>query len=874
MYQWSKVDFERKREQAGFAFGPQFDLIVEAWSSGVEALCLICPTEEISKEASAYVIHPSIIDACFQSTLLLKSPERKLVPRKITHVTMMQKTKCTDQFYVHTKIVESEKAPTYNITLMDNYARPVMMIKKFIPTEISSDKTKVTLENTLFTFGWEQFTPDTLTADRNNIWLLLRDQKKISERFSQFIPSCNSVHFIDLQSDSQKTCDAFSEVLDEVLGKMKEDERLLVINFWPADCSKFNAEASNFDETHELVFENCLSISQEILKREVFAKNIHLMFVTSDVVIIPRHDRHPTIDISDTFPWSASVFGFRRALSEEISALKTSVVDLPSHPSDDDLRAMAQDVRKTTIEEELVYRDAVRYVNRFKKVDLDRKNLTKQESPVTKDGAQKLFKITSMSGQWFLQKTSGKFTKGNSRKMEIDVDFLCPILQKPWLELKKNDRIAFAGRFCKESNKKPNGLVVGICKIDDVGSFINVEKCCFAQMNDNFSGQQAASLSFPMVMSYHILMNLLSNIKEKAVLVYHQNEEVCNVFACVAVTFDVKVVVCLVRDRSSKERMLKFENLMTITMDDIASGELNSADLIDLDAICLLSKSSSNVIRQIMRHLKPYGNVISFYGEENVEFNPFITGRDVQCIVSNFENITENSDTFSKLVGSCCSALKSRNLLERLLNISQRVFSIYDVINKESRNGDSCLARRDEIGLYTISLKPENAPDKVAFYTLPLDENGFKADRTYLVIGGVRGFGFEIAKWIAENGAKTVMCTARSAPSEKKKADVQLLEQETGSRILLRQADVTSWKDMNKIRDELDSLPAVAGIVFTAMVLKDQLLKDADFKTCKKVVETKIKGNSFIMISSNLQVVQPLVRQYLHSQIQTLTKCK
>ena len=838
MSKWSKVDFERERQKVGFDFGPQFDLITDAWSNGAEALCLIRPTEEIIKEASAYVIHPSIIDACFQSMLLLKGFEGKFVPRKITHVTMMQKTKSSDQFYVHTKIVESEKTPTYNITLMDRHARPVMIIEKFITAEISADKNKVTFENTSFTFGWEQLTSETVTADQNNIWLLLRDQSKIAERFSHLLPACDSVHFVDLQGDLHKTCEALSEVLDEVGENMTDAERLLVIDFWPVDCSTFNGEASNFDTTHELAFENCLSISQEILKREDFAKNIQLVYVTSDVITIPQHHCHPT---TDTFPWSASVFGFRRTFSEEISAPKASVIDLSSSPSDADLRAMVYDVRKATIEEELVYRDGVRYVNRFKKVDLDGKSLTKRELPVTKDGAQKPFKLTSMSGRWFVQKTSSKCMKGNSEKMKMDVDFVCPILQKPWQDLRKNDRIAFAGRLCGESTKKQDGQVVGICKIDDLGTFIDVEKCCVAQIGVDFSGQQAASLAFPLAMSYHILMNLLS-IEGKNVLVYHQNEEICAILACVAISLGVKVVACLVKDRSSKERMKKFGNLQVITEDEITREEQNHANSMDLDAICILSKNSSYVIRYMMKHLKPCGKVISVYGEENVKFNPFIHGKDVQCIMTNWENITKDSNIFSKLLSSCCLALKSRRLLERLLNIPQHFSSIYDVINKEPTKRDSFSRNEKVIGLYTISMKPENSPNSIDFYSLPLDEDGLKDDRTYLVVGGVRGFGFEIAKWMTENGAKTVICTARSAPSEQKKADVQQLERETGARILLRQADVTSWEDMNKIRAELESLPAVAGIVFTAMVLEDQLLKDADLKTCKKVVQTKVKG--------------------------------
>ena len=295
-------------------------------------------------------------------------------------------------------------------------------------------------------------------------------------------------------------------------------------------------------------------------------------------------------------------------------------------------------------------------------------------------------------------------------------------------------------------------------------------------MCNNFSGQQAASLGFPLAMSYHILENLLSGIEGKNVLVYHQNEEVCCVFSSVAISLGVKVAACLVKDRSSKERIKKFGNLVVVTEDEIARGELNGGNLMDLDAICLLSKNSSYVIRQVMKHLKPCGSVISTFGEENVKFNPLGHGKDVQCIMTNWENITEDSNVFSKLVSSCCSALKSRKLLERLLNISQHVSSIYDVIDTESRKRDSFTKNKKVIGLYTISLKSENTPDKVTFYNLPLDENGLKDDCTYLVVGGIRGFGFEIAKWMVENGAKTVMCTARSAPNEQKKADVQLLE--------------------------------------------------------------------------------------------------
>ena len=838
MTKWIKQDLDKEREKMGFAFGPQFDLITESWSNSTEALALICPTEEIINEASAYVIHPSIIDACFQTMLLFKGLEGKFVPRKITHVTIVQKPTCTGQFYAHAKLVESEKAPTYNITLMDQYARPVMIVEKFITEEISADKTKVTFENTSFTFGWEPLPLETPAASHDNVWLILRDQGKFADRFSQHIPANESVHFTDIQDTSNKTRDAFSEVLDKVLSKMKDDEKLQVINFWPVDGSKFDVNTHNFDATHALAFENCLSVSQEIIKREAFAKNIQLVFVTSAVVTIPQPDRYPSLNNSDAFPWSASVFGFRRTFSEEITAPNASVVDLPNNPSDDDFHTLAVDVTRATMEEEIVYRDGIRYANRFKKFDLGERKLTKEESPVTNDGARKPFKMTSMSGQWFLQKTSNQRI---NERMKIDVHFACPILQKPWQDLKTNDRIAFAGKLCDVPKEQQHGFVVGICKIDDLGSYVDAQKCSFTDIKDNVTAQQAASLGFPLAMSYHILMNLLSDMQGKKVLIYHQNEEICCIFAFVAMSLDINVV-CLVKDRSGKERMKRFGNFVVFTEDELARAELSDASSMDLDAFCLLSKNSTYVTRQIMKHLKSGANVITVYGEENVKFNPFIHGKDVHCVMTNLETITENSKNFSQLLASCCSVLKSRRLLERLLNIPQIVSSIYDVMNNESKSRTSYLERKNETCLYTVSLKPENAPEKVFFYSLPMDANGLKDDRTYLVIGGVRGFGFEVAKWMVENGVKTVICTARSAPSAEKTAEVRRLERETGSQILLRQADVTSWKDMNVIKEELKGLPAVAGIVFTAMVLADQLLKEADLKTCKKVVETKVKG--------------------------------
>ncbi len=47
---------------------------------------------------------------------------------------------------------------------------------------------------------------------------------------------------------------------------------------------------------------------------------------------------------------------------------------------------------------------------------------------------------------------------------------------------------------------------------------------------------------------------------------------------------------------------------------------------------------------------------------------------------------------------------------------------------------------------------------------------------------------------------------------------------------------------MSSFREQLRSLPSVAGIVHTAMVLRDELIKDLEFSNFIEVMSPKIKG--------------------------------
>ena len=58
------------------------------------------------------------------------------------------------------------------------------------------------------------------------------------------------------------------------------------------------------------------------------------------------------------------------------------------------------------------------------------------------------------------------------------------------------------------------------------------------------------------------------------------------------------------------------------------------------------------------------------------------------------------------------------------------------------------------------------------------------------------------------------------------------------------QVDISNQTQMSSLKDRLQCLPDVAGIVHTAMVLRDEFLKDLTSQSFKEVMGPKIKGTT------------------------------
>lgn len=122
-----------------------------------------------------------------------------------------------------------------------------------------------------------------------------------------------------------------------------------------------------------------------------------------------------------------------------------------------------------------------------------------------------------------------------------------------------------------------------------------------------------------------------------------------------------------------------------------------------------------------------------------------------------------------------------------------------------------------------------------------------RADGSYLVTGGLGGFGLRTAEWLADKGARNLVLISRSGPSseEAKAAIVRLKNQ--GVKVDAVSCDVTDRHALAAVLTQIDkTLPPLKGIVHAATVINDGLIRNMDAELIRSVLAPKALGAYYL----------------------------
>ncbi|MEM8681128.1 MAG: SDR family NAD(P)-dependent oxidoreductase, partial [Planctomycetota bacterium] len=188
------------------------------------------------------------------------------------------------------------------------------------------------------------------------------------------------------------------------------------------------------------------------------------------------------------------------------------------------------------------------------------------------------------------------------------------------------------------------------------------------------------------------------------------------------------------------------------------------------------------------------------------------------------------------LVGRIFAELADRFAAGDYRPLSHTVFPISDVVE-----AFRFMAQGKHIGKNVLDFET----DKASITIGPCTQAGklFPADATYLISGGASGFGLEVVKWMARNGARHLVLMSRSGPRDPQaQADIKQLQAD-GVQVIDARGDVTKQADVRRVVQEIkDNLPPLKGVLHGAMVLEDCFIEEMTEECFTKVMNPKMLG--------------------------------
>lgn len=251
----------------------------------------------------------------------------------------------------------------------------------------------------------------------------------------------------------------------------------------------------------------------------------------------------------------------------------------------------------------------------------------------------------------------------------------------------------------------------------------------------------------------------------------------------------------------------------------------------------VLNSLAGEAINRNFRVLRPFGRFLElgkrdFYENTKIGLRPFkdnITyyGIDADQLMVERPELAQN--LFREMMG----------LIEHgaLRPLPYRSFPASRIVDAYRY-----MQQSKQIGKIVISFEEKRLP--AATTDAPaLKKPSLSRDASYLVTGGVGGFGLKTARWLAEQGAGHLVLLSRRG-SEAPEAAAAVAELEAaGAKVHIKACDVADAASLKQVIDEIGrELPPLKGIVHAAMVLDDGLIHNLDAGRFNKVLRPKIVG--------------------------------
>ncbi len=129
----------------------------------------------------------------------------------------------------------------------------------------------------------------------------------------------------------------------------------------------------------------------------------------------------------------------------------------------------------------------------------------------------------------------------------------------------------------------------------------------------------------------------------------------------------------------------------------------------------------------------------------------------------------------------------------------------------------------------------------------PVQQLQLSGEATYLVTGGLGGFGLRTAQWLVDKGARHLVLLGRRGPASVEAQPSLAAWQAQGIDVQALACDITDVQQLRGVFQRIAASPyPLRGLVHAATVIDDGLIRNLDAEQLQRVLEPKAKGAQYL----------------------------
>ncbi len=850
--------------ELGLKYGPAFQGIGRGLRRDGESVAEVNLPRNATltdHQSGTYSLHPTLLDSCFHGMIAADrnfdhTLDGLYLPAEIREVRSYRPA--TDRVTVHVRMLhKSSKQMLCDLDVYNSDNQLCISLRGFESRRMNGGVASESTEDLIYSYSWisqelslvAQTEPS--AADR---WIVFMDLGSLGHDLVASLRQQGS-HVFEIYRDDATVAHAigrhFVQVDPSSLDSFKVglaaafqslgDSLNGVIYLWGLDAPDAeDLSTTTLDESTRLTALAPMHLVQAWEQSAVPA--------STQLTIVTAGAQSQTVPVELTQIAQAPLIGFGRVIASEIASLRCKLVDMPRDVSKRELSKREEATRDTDClmrelycgdeEDEVLWRAGSRWVNRF--APHAGKSATREATQLLP--SQLRVGLTSGIDELNYQLKSTLELAAGQVEIEVvaaGLNFsdvmkaldLYPGLPDGPIELgaECSGRVSRVGGDCRWN---VGDEVIAVAP----GAFathVTVDGALVARKPKNLSHEQAAALPIAFLTAQYALHECARLRHGETVLIHSASGGVG--LAAIQLAKLAGARILATAGTQTKRAMVREQGACCVM--DSRSLEFGAQTLAATHGAgvdVVLNSLPGEAIKTGLSVLKTGGRFLEIgkrdiYGDTPLGLYPFRNNLAMFAI-----DLDQLFKQQPQRMGEMLRELVDRFEANELTPLPIKVYAA-----DETQSAYRLMQQGKHIGKVVIGY--QRRPDAICAGNLSpvrLDDAA-----TYWIVGGLGGFGLEIARWMSARGAKSLVLSGRNVQlSPAARSLIDELEH-AGTRVSLLPADITQADDVRRVVSTIENrLPPLRGIVHSAMVLEDRLLADLDFDTLQRVLRPKVLG--------------------------------